>query len=218
MSIEVKDFVVLVDGQTSYLMSRKLSEMTGICRKLPQNSFFSEQMASFHPSGVTLEIVGLESNTQGRSCEMHATCGCLVKEDVVLRLRKVQVVVEGMEESAIAAYHVSDGVDTCRVGFLKRHLVKHSKQYEGALVQVTEVYSGLSESPTKRRLFHLAVANVLLLPHCLKNRGCKKGLWKTVMTLICHQNELKRNGYIIHYNLGINCSFFRKPCIITMSP
>ena len=111
-------------------------------------------MASFHPTAVTLEIVGLESNTQGRSCDMHATCGCLVKEDVVLRLRKVQVVVEGMEESAIAAYHVSDGVDSCRVGFLKRHLVKHSKQYEGALVQVTEVYSGLSESPTKRRLFH----------------------------------------------------------------
>ena len=67
-------------------------------------------MASFHPTGVTLEIVGLESNTQGRSCDMHATCGCLVKEDVVLRLRKVQVVVEGMEESAIAAYHVSESI------------------------------------------------------------------------------------------------------------
>ena len=87
------------------------------------------------------------------------------------------------------------------------------------LVQVTEEYSGLSESPTKRRLFHrnIGCCQCAILLHCLKNRGWKKGLWKTVMTLICHQNELKRNGYNIHYNLGINCSFFRKPCIITMS-
>ena len=88
-------------------------------------------MASFHPTGVTLEIVGLESNTQGRSCDQHSCCGSLVTEDTVLRLRKVQVIVDGKEERAIAAYHVSDGVDGCRVGFLKRHLVKHWKMYEG---------------------------------------------------------------------------------------
>ena len=60
---------------------------------------------------------------------------------------------EGEEETAIAAYIVSDGVDACRVGFLKRQLVKHWKMYECVLVQVTEVYSTNSVSRTKRRLY-----------------------------------------------------------------
>ena len=91
-------------------------------------------MTSRHPVGVTVEVVGIESNTQGRSCEHHSTCGSLVEEDVVLRLRKVQVIVDGSEETAIAAYDVvSDGIDSCRVGFLKKHRVKHWKRYDGAL-------------------------------------------------------------------------------------
>ena len=55
--------------------------------------------------------------------DIHAN-KMLVKEDVVLRLRKVQVVVDGKEEAAIAAYHVTYGIGECRVGFLKRHLIK----------------------------------------------------------------------------------------------
>jgi hypothetical protein len=96
---------------------------------------------SFHPTGITVEIVGTESNTQGRSCEEHDICGSVMAEDVVVRLRKVQVVIDGKEESAIAAYHVSDGIDRCRVGFLQRHLLKHWKQYDGVLAQVIDVYS-----------------------------------------------------------------------------
>ena len=75
-------------------------------------------------------------------------------EDVVVRFRKVQVIVEGKEEPAIAAYLVSDGIDCCHVGFLQRHLVKHWKQYDGVLAQVTDVYSNDSGSPTSRRKFH----------------------------------------------------------------
>jgi hypothetical protein len=61
-------------------------------------------------------------------------------EDIVLRFRKVQVVV--------------DGIDRCRVGFLQRHLVKHWKQYDGVLAQVIDVFSKDSASPTSRRKFH----------------------------------------------------------------
>ncbi len=70
----------------------------------------------FHPTGITVEIVGTESNTQGRSCEEHDICGSVMAEDVVVRFRKVQILVNGKEESSIAAYHVSDGIDRCRVG------------------------------------------------------------------------------------------------------
>ena len=45
---------------------------------------------------------------------------------------------------------MSDGVDRCLVGYLHRHQVKHLNKLEGALCQVTEVYSDNSDSPTKR--------------------------------------------------------------------
>ena len=109
---------------------------------------------AFHPTGITVEIVGIESSTQGRGCDEHVCCGSLLAEDTVVRFRQVQVIVKGKEESAIAAYLVSDGIDQCRVGFLPRHLVKHSNFYDGALAQIVEVYSEASASPSARRKFH----------------------------------------------------------------
>jgi hypothetical protein len=56
---------------------------------------------AFHPTGVTVDIVGTESNTQGRSCEEHGDCESKLCEDAVVRSRKVQVIINGKEESAI---------------------------------------------------------------------------------------------------------------------
>ena len=50
------------------------------------------------------------------------------------------------EQSAVGVYWVSDGVDQCLVGFLPHHQVKNLHKLEGALCQVTEVYSDNSES------------------------------------------------------------------------
>ena len=55
---------------------------------------------------------------------------------------------------------MSDGVDQCLVGYLHCHQVKHLNKLEGALCQVTEVYSDNSDSPTK---WH---------KHKKKNFGC----------------------------------------------
>ena len=109
---------------------------------------------SCHPRGDTVEIVGVNSPTNGQSCEEHRICGEVVIEDVVLHLRKVQVQMNQQEQSAIAAFWVSDGIDRCHVGYLPKAYVKNRKQYDGALVQVVEVYSGDSDSPTKRQKFH----------------------------------------------------------------
>ena len=65
----------------------------------------------------------------------------MLESDVVVRLRKVQLMVEGREEMAISAIWVTDGMDRCRVGFLSRHLVKHATCYDGSLAQVTLVFS-----------------------------------------------------------------------------
>ena len=109
-------------------------------------------MSIYHPTGITVEIVGIEAVSNGRSCYQHDVCGTLVEEDVVLRLRKVQILNSlGREETAIAAYHVSDGIDQCRVGFLQRHFVAHASTFDGVLAQVTEMYSVGSDSPIKRK-------------------------------------------------------------------
>ena len=75
-------------------------------------------------------------------------------EDVVLRLRKIQVHMNQQEQSTIAAFWVSDGIDHCCIGYLPKVYVKNWKQYDGSLVQVVEVYSGDSDSPTKHQKFH----------------------------------------------------------------
>ena len=120
---------------------------------------------SYHPHGDTVKIVGVNSPTNGRSCEEHRICGEVVIEDDVLCLRKVQVQINQQEQSAIAAFLVSNGIDHCHVGYLPKAYVKNWKQYDGALVQVIEVYSAESDSPMKRQKFHrnhgLAVAVVI---------------------------------------------------------
>jgi len=110
-----------------------------------------------HPDGIVVDIVGTTMSCQGRQCEEHEVCGVVLQEDVVVRLRKIQLMVEGKEETVIAVYWVTDGVDRCRVGFLPRHMAyRHAARYDGALAQITRV---LSDDPTicdsaERRMFH----------------------------------------------------------------
>jgi hypothetical protein len=79
-----------------------------------------------------------------------------LEEDVVVRLRKIQLMVEGKEETVIAAIWVTDGIDRCRVGFVPRHMVRHAAKYDGALAQVTRVFSSDQEvcDTAERRMFH----------------------------------------------------------------
>ena len=112
-----------------------------------------------HPSPIVLYIVGTEADDRCRSCEEHLCCGEVLQEDVVVRLRKVQIQAGGGEETAIAAIWVTDGIDRCRVGFLQRHMVAHAARYDGALAQITRVLSADEGDTAQRPLFH-------------KNRGC----------------------------------------------
>ncbi len=73
-----------------------------------------------------VEIVGSQMSCRGRSCEEHELCGDeVLKEDVVVCLRMVQLVVDGKEEKAIEVVWVTEGMDRCRVGFLPCHMVRH---------------------------------------------------------------------------------------------
>ncbi len=94
----------------------------------------------FHLTSVVVEILGMEMGDRGCSCEEHASnCGEVMAKDVVVRLWKVQIQVEGKEETAIAANRVIDGINCCHVGFLPCHMVRHVTRYDGALAQVIHV-------------------------------------------------------------------------------
>ncbi len=75
---------------------------------------------------------------------------------MVVRLWKVQVVIDGRKEAAIAAIWETDGIDRCRVGFLKCHMVQHATHFDGALAQVTCDFSsdpGSCDS-AEHRMYH----------------------------------------------------------------
>ena len=113
-----------------------------------------------HPSGITVDIVGIDASDSGRSCHVHKCCGSVIAQDVVVRFRSVQLLRDdGDEAVALAAYHVTGGVDGCRVGFLRRHLLRYKDEYDGRLAQVTEVFDDKSESPSDREKHH-------------RNKGC----------------------------------------------
>jgi hypothetical protein len=83
-----------------------------------------------------------------------------MQEDVVVRLRKCQIFFGGRKETAIEAVWVTDGIDRCRVGFLQRHMIPRAAVYDGALAQVTAVYSESNQwSKEERKKFY-------------KNKGC----------------------------------------------
>ncbi len=68
-----------------------------------------EAVISRHPPGIIIQIMGTEVGTNWQSCEEHAMCGSFLKEDMIVRIWKVQVLVEGREEMAIACYWACNG-------------------------------------------------------------------------------------------------------------
>jgi len=101
---------------------------------------------SVRPISMVLEIVGTARGDRGRSCGDHTICGLeVVQEDVVVRLRREQILVPNKlgkgekEETAYTVNWVTDGHDSCRVGFLPRAYGAHGGIFDGVLCQVIGV-------------------------------------------------------------------------------
>mgnify|MGYP003390063798 CR=1 FL=1 len=88
----------------------------------------------------------------------------MLQIDSVVRFRAEQIVVNGKEETALAVFWVTDGVDRCKVGFLSRHLVKHKDHYDGKTAQIVEFLETLT-CPSARAKSHCnkGVARAVLL-------------------------------------------------------
>jgi hypothetical protein len=69
-----------------------------------------------------------------------------------VRLRSIQIINnEGQEETAVAAYWVTDGIDRCQVGFLPTQCVKDNVKFEGEIAQVLEFCSKSRKVVDRRR-------------------------------------------------------------------
>ena len=108
-----------------------------------------------NPSGILVKVVGTEMSCQGCLCKEHEICGKVLKEDEVVRLHKMQLMVEGKEETAIASIWVTDCINCCRAGFVPCHMVRQAARYNRALARVTCIFSGDPETcdTAEQRLF-----------------------------------------------------------------
>ena len=83
---------------------------------------------------------------------------------------------------------MSDGMDCCLVGYLHRHQVKHLNKLEGALCQVTEVYSDNSDSPMKwhkhKKNFGCAIAAIVSSTEPNKVIGMEETNYKVLPKLL----------------------------------
>jgi hypothetical protein len=100
-----------------------------------------------------VEIVGLRSNSNGRSCCQHTCCGKRVQVGDVLRLKLTYVTINRKTEEAIKLVKIADGTDTCTVAFMKKDLIRKPsvRSKLDKFVMVTELYKD-SETPEKLAL------------------------------------------------------------------
>jgi hypothetical protein len=103
---------------------------------------------SRHPRGIILDVVGTTGTNRGRSCKEHACCSNILQNNVLVKLRREQILkTDAMagggkmkEETAITVNWVSNGTDCCQVGFLPRAFVMQGSLWDGVLCQVVEVF------------------------------------------------------------------------------
>jgi hypothetical protein len=74
-------------------------------------SLHSPEAMAHHPTGIAVDIGGIEASNRVRCCEEHAICGSVLVKDAVVRIRNVQIHVDGVEELALPDYWISDGIN-----------------------------------------------------------------------------------------------------------
>jgi hypothetical protein len=87
-----------------------------------EDDFFETTEDANEPIGdIDLEIVGLLSSSNGRSCTIHAACGESARVGDRLRLVNTVVTIEGLVEPAIKLVKMIDGdIEGCTMGFVPR--------------------------------------------------------------------------------------------------
>jgi hypothetical protein len=120
------------------------------------NDAFSKSVSdvdSLHAEGLVIDIVGIAAGDRGCQCKEHRVCcGKVVDVDIVVRLRRKEILGKGnmREETAITVNWVTNGFEQCRVGFLLLSYVPDAAIYDGALCQIIEVFDKNESSRANR--------------------------------------------------------------------
>lgn len=110
------------------------------------------------PSLLTYDVVGVDNEDNGRSCESHIACGKYVDVgDVLLCRWNVQQFVGDIPEAVVKVFRINnDGLPGCHIGYLpKRHLKlgDSGKYLNGTVLKVIEDLR-LSENRSARSRSH----------------------------------------------------------------
>jgi hypothetical protein len=112
--------------------------------------------------GLVIDIANIAVGDRGCRCKEHKVCcGKVVDVDIVVRLRRKEILVpddflgEGSmrEETSITVNWVTNGFEQCRVGFLPLSHVPNAAVYNGALCQVMEVFDKDESSRANRAIW-----------------------------------------------------------------
>jgi hypothetical protein len=106
-------------------------------------------MLSYHPDGLTVDILGIIASDCGHNCEDHPFSGEIAALDAVVHFCREMIHVAGgpdggpgREEPAIIMHWVTNRIDACCIGFLPWHMNHHAAYYDGVLGQITTTFSG----------------------------------------------------------------------------
>lgn len=113
---------------------------------------------------VGVDVVGLASDSDGRSCNLHTFCGHYVGlHDVLICKWSVQTFKDEPEVCVRVFLINRDGLPACHVGYLPKRLLKKNegREYDKMVLQVTDDLR-LSDNASERSRSHRNVGMV----HC----------------------------------------------------
>jgi hypothetical protein len=85
------------------------------------NGIINKNVNDANNRDIDLEIVGLLSSTNGRSCSIHSECGSSVCVGDILQLKKTVIEINIVMDEAVKLTKITDdGIEGCTVAFLPR--------------------------------------------------------------------------------------------------
>lgn len=117
---------------------------------------------------TVLDVIGVDNESDGRSCTSHAICGHFVTINSILVCKwAVQEFGEGPEE-CVQVWRVSpqDGLANCHVGYIPRRYFKRNtpKEFENLVLEVSEdlrISDNSHERQRSHRNYGLVVCNII---------------------------------------------------------
>ena len=112
----------------------------------------------------------------------------------------------GVYVQAMAVYWVSEGIDRCRVGFLPRYVLSHAAEYDGKLLQVTELYKHHTASTLRKKnernhgvCLCALIDTVKVVPRKKNKRTTTTNSEKKARSIDIHEGSAKQSTNMRHW-------------------